>query len=80
MLIMLGPLYVSEAGNLPPVPLPRIGVGIVKTQTMSNDTCKGCGATDTLVTKVDDAGEYQICSSCGRRQDGLGRLQDRLPF
>lgn len=40
--------------------------------------CKGCGATDSMVTMEDDAGEYEVCSECGRRNDGLGRLQDRF--
>lgn len=44
----------------------------------SNESCEGCGATGTMVTLEDDAGEYEVCSECGRRNDGLGRLQDRF--
>jgi hypothetical protein len=41
-------------------------------------TCKGCGASDAFVTREDAGGEYEMCAECGRRNDGLGRLQDRI--
>lgn len=43
---------------------------------MAHNTCKKCGG-DTIV-REDSAGEYRVCTECGRRQDGLGRLQDRF--
>ena len=41
------------------------------------DDCPACGHS-RFVTKEDAGGEYEVCTNCGRRQDGLGRLQDRL--
>lgn len=42
------------------------------------DACKDCGGE--LTTREDAGGEYELCTRCGLRQDGLGELQRRLPF
>jgi DNA-directed RNA polymerase subunit M/transcription elongation factor TFIIS len=43
---------------------------------MARNTCKDCGGA--LITKEDDAGEFDVCADCGLRQDGLGQLQKRI--
>jgi hypothetical protein len=42
-----------------------------------DDPCPGCGGT-SFAEREDDGGTYYVCRDCGRRQGGLGRLQDRL--
>lgn len=41
--------------------------------------CKECGHKK-LIVREDDAGEYEVCASCGLRQDGLAELQKRFPL
>lgn len=47
------------------------------TETKTDDErCDRCNGPTT--EREDDAGPYRVCTRCGRRQGGLGRLQDRF--
>lgn len=41
------------------------------------DPCPACGG-ESFEEHADAGGTYRVCRDCGRRQDGLGRLQDRF--
>jgi len=45
------------------------------------EICKGCNREVTNWNIKEDAGgKYEVCPYCGRRNDGLGKLQDRFNF
>ena len=44
---------------------------------MTEHECPRCGGSH-FATREDDAGDYEACVNCGRRQDGLGHLEDRF--
>jgi len=44
---------------------------------MTEHECPRCGSSH-FATREDGGGKYEICTDCGRRQDGLGFLEDRL--
>jgi NAD-dependent SIR2 family protein deacetylase len=43
------------------------------------ETCDGCSRqVKNWTVKEEATGKFEVCPHCGRRNDGLGRLQDRF--